>query len=110
MITIDELKVQLADYAKAVKDLEEALAIDASRKRKELDRWLEAFLARATILYPDLQTLPHYAAIRRELKAAGTPIPANDCWIAALVRQHKMELVTQDRHFDLVEGIRTVRW
>ena len=33
MITIDELKVQLADYAKAVKDLEEALAIDASRKR-----------------------------------------------------------------------------
>ena len=26
MITIDELKVQLADYAKAVKDLEEALA------------------------------------------------------------------------------------
>ena len=29
----DELKVQLADYAKAVKDLEEALAIDASRKR-----------------------------------------------------------------------------
>ena len=33
MITIDELKVQLADYAKAVKDLEEALAIEASRKR-----------------------------------------------------------------------------
>ena len=28
MITIDELKVQLADYAKAVKDLEEALAIE----------------------------------------------------------------------------------
>ena len=28
MITIDELKVQLADYGKAVKDLEEALAID----------------------------------------------------------------------------------
>ena len=25
MITIDELKVQLADYGKAVKDLEEAL-------------------------------------------------------------------------------------
>ena len=27
MITTDELKVQLADYGKAVKDLEEALAI-----------------------------------------------------------------------------------
>ena len=33
MITIDELKVQLADYGNAVKDLEEALAIEASRKR-----------------------------------------------------------------------------
>ena len=33
MITTDELKVQLAEHAKAVKDLEEALAIEASRKR-----------------------------------------------------------------------------
>ena len=33
MITIDELKVQLAEYGKAVQDLEEALAIDASKKR-----------------------------------------------------------------------------
>ena len=33
MITTDELKVELADYGTAVKDLEEALAIDASRKR-----------------------------------------------------------------------------
>ena len=34
MITTDELKVQLAEHAKAVKDLEEALAIEASRKRE----------------------------------------------------------------------------
>ena len=33
MITTDELKVQLSEYHTAVKDLEEALAIDASRKR-----------------------------------------------------------------------------
>ena len=31
MITTDELKVQLAEHAKVVKDLEEALAIEASR-------------------------------------------------------------------------------
>ena len=31
MITIDELKVQLAEHAKAVKDLEEALAASACR-------------------------------------------------------------------------------
>ena len=33
MITTEELKVKLAEYGKAVKDLEEALAIEASRKR-----------------------------------------------------------------------------
>ncbi|HJB58485.1 MAG TPA: PCRF domain-containing protein, partial [Candidatus Faecalibacterium faecipullorum] len=33
MITIDELKVQLAEHGKAVQDLEEALAIEASKKR-----------------------------------------------------------------------------
>ena len=33
MITIDELKVQLAEYGKSVQDLEEALAIDASKKQ-----------------------------------------------------------------------------
>ena len=33
MITTEELKVKLAEYGTAVKDLEEALAIEASRKR-----------------------------------------------------------------------------
>ena len=33
MITVEELKVQLAEYKTAVKDLEEALAIEASKKR-----------------------------------------------------------------------------
>ena len=35
MITTEELKVKLAEYGTAVKDLEEALAIEASRKREE---------------------------------------------------------------------------
>ena len=33
MITVEELKAQLAEYKTAVKDLEEALAIEASKKR-----------------------------------------------------------------------------
>lgn len=81
-----------------------------SRRAGELRRWLDAFLEHATILIPDLQTLPHYAAIRRELKDAGTPIPANDCWIAALARQHDMELVTRDHHFARVAGLRIIKW
>ena len=41
MITTDELKVQLADYGTAVKDLEEALAI--ARQAEGLERY-EALL------------------------------------------------------------------
>jgi tRNA(fMet)-specific endonuclease VapC len=84
--------------------------ISQSKKQLELTAWLKAFLQRAEILSPAMSTLPHYADIRRELRAAGTPIPANDCWIGALVREHKMPLVSKDRHFDTISGIRRLDW
>jgi len=84
--------------------------ISQSRKRKELTVWLDAFLVRVEVLTPTLSTVPHYADIRRELKLAGTPIPANDCWIAALVREYKMPIVSNDHHFDKVDGIRRLDW
>jgi len=39
---------------------------------------------------------------------AGTPIPANDCWIAALAQQHRLPIISQDRHFDSVKGIQRI--
>ncbi len=48
--------------------------------------------------------------IRSELKAAGTPIPANDLWIAALARHRHMRLVTRDGHFRRIRGIHTLSW
>ena len=82
----------------------------ASKKRRELQSWLEAFLERAKILHCDHATLLHYAQIRDELKKVGKPIPANDCWIAALVRQHRMGILSKDRHFDHVAGIKRIEW
>lgn len=81
-----------------------------SAYRRELETWLDALLAKSDLLQPNRQSLPHYAAIRQELKTAGTPIPANDVWIAALVRQHNMPIVSRDRHFDLVNGIQRIEW
>ena len=89
---------------------EYTFGIGQSKKQAELERWLEAFLQRAEILFPDLETLPYYAAIRTELRAAGTPIPANDCWIAAMCRQHRLPLLSLDRHFDLVKSVRRIGW
>lgn len=81
-----------------------------SQVRDELENWLQAFLQRAEIFCPDMRTLPHYAGVRSEMRQAGTPIPANDCWIAALVRQHGLPLLSRDQHFDLVDGVRRVEW
>ena len=81
-----------------------------SRKKAELRKWLEAFLKWTDVLSPNKDTLSHYAKIRIELKRAGTPIPANDCWIAALARQHKLPIVSRDRHFDQVSGIKRIGW
>lgn len=84
--------------------------ISRSKKQKELSAWVKAFLERAEMLAPSLSTLPHYADIRQELKLSGTPIPANDCWIAALVREYKMPIVSKDHHFDKVVGVRRLDW
>jgi predicted nucleic acid-binding protein len=52
-----------------------------------------------------IETAHHYAAIRLELRTAGSPIPANDVWIAALSRQRAMSVMSRDRHFDAVGGL-----
>ena len=55
-------------------------------------------------------TAVHYAAIRQELRDAGSPIPTNDVWIAALAREHRLAVLTRDRQFSAVAGIRTRTW
>lgn len=65
------------------------------------ERVLNVFLGRprVSVLYPDEQTTFHYARLFAQLRSAGTPIPTNDLWIAALVQQHNLMLYTRDRHF-----------
>jgi tRNA(fMet)-specific endonuclease VapC len=62
---------------------------------------LRSFLAKPTvgILAPVRETADHYARLFVQLKRAGTPIPDNDLWIAALVLEHDLTLLTRDRHF-----------
>jgi hypothetical protein len=67
-------------------------------------------LDRSTVLDIGIETARHYAAIRLELKRAGTPIPANDVWIAALSRQHAFPVMSRDTHFDFVGGLRRRTW
>lgn len=84
--------------------------MSGSRLRAELESKLGRLQRLATVLVVDAQTATHYAKIRRELKDAGTPIPENDLWIAALVRQHGGELLSNDTHFDHVNELTRINW
>ena len=65
---------------------------------------LRTFLGKPTvgILLPARETAEQYARLFVQLKRAGTPIPDNDLWIAALVLEHDLQLITRDRHFERV--------
>lgn len=81
-----------------------------SRKQRETTSWFNTFLQRVQMLNITEETAERYADVRRALKEAGTPIPQNDVWIAALALQHGLPLLTRDGHFDRVAGLRCVHW
>lgn len=60
------------------------------------------------VLYPDEQTTHHYAAVYRQLRKQGSPIPTNDMWIAAIVLQHSLVLCARDTHFDVLPQLTRV--
>jgi len=84
--------------------------IDQSRQRASYQAWIRANLALFDVLPVVRETAESYSEIRHELKAAGTPIPTNDLWIAAVARQHRLKIVTRDTHFRSVRGLRVVAW
>ena len=84
--------------------------IGVSRRRDQYEAWLRRDLSLFHVLPVVEKTSVYYAAIRSELKASGSPIPANDAWIAALARQHQMPIVTRDTHFDRVTNIQRLDW
>lgn len=84
--------------------------IGQSRHRKHYEEWLSEYLPKFRILDVNDQTAISYSGVRTELKQAGTPIPSNDVWIAALCLQHSLPLLSRDRHFDRVKGITRIDW
>jgi predicted nucleic acid-binding protein len=85
-------------------------AVAPSRHRAAYEAWLDAHLASFDVLAVTEETAIPYAALRVALRRAGQPIPANDTWIAALAIQHRMPVVSRDRHFDAVPGIERREW
>ena len=73
-------------------------------RRSHNEALLASLMARNTVgvLFPGRETAEHYARLFVQLKRAGTPVPDNDLWIAALVLENDLTLVTRDKHFDRI--------
>ena len=71
-------------------------------ERRANEMLLNRLLAKSTVdvLLPGRETAEHYGRLFVQLKRAGTPIPDNDLWVAALVLEHNLVLITRDRHFE----------
>lgn len=84
--------------------------IAQSRHRTIYENWLAGLLRDCAVLDISEPTTQHYAEITLALKHKGKPIPSNDLWIAALCRQHSLPLLSRDRHFDRIPGLKRIDW
>lgn len=66
---------------------------------------LNDFLQFCTVLKVDETTAHFYGEVVSELYKKGRPIPTNDIWIAASVKQYDLVLITKDKHFKEIEGL-----
>ena len=84
--------------------------IATSRHRSTYEAWLDSQLPHFDVLTITEATSRSYGLVRMALKRLGKPIPANDAWIAALALQHKLPVLSRDRHFDAVPGLAREDW
>jgi len=84
-------------------------AYRSARPEKNLAQ-ISRFLEAVDVISPDDSTPEVYGRISAQLAKAGTPIPQNDIWIAAVALQAELPLATGDRHFEKVEGLAALVW
>jgi tRNA(fMet)-specific endonuclease VapC len=85
---------------------------ERSARRPEVRRRLEALARQVRVLYPAGPAIcEQYAGHFTRRKDAGTPIGANDLWIACHALAERATLVTRNtREFQRVGGLRVEDW
>lgn len=79
----------------------------ARKNIEELNRFLER---PGIVVVPiDSSIADRYGLLVKSLKEAGTPIPTNDIWIAAVAMDTGTRILTKDQHFRKIPGL-VVQW
>ena len=91
---------------------EAELRFGAARKpgASRLHRAVEEFLLRVEILPWDSLAAKHYASLRNQLEQSGSPMGNLDLLIAAQTLVAGATLVTHDRGFQRVPGLKVEDW
>ena len=74
--------------------------IRQSRFRSRYEAWLASIAPDVELAPVTPVTANYYGDLRLLLKTQGTPIPANDVWIAAVALETGLPLLSNDSHFD----------
>lgn len=83
----------------------------AKSGRPEANRLLiDRFIEGRALLFCDLAVAREYGNLKGLPKIAGTPLPENDIWIAAIAVRHGLTIVSRDRHFSQIERLSAVSW
>lgn len=88
-------------------ELRAGFGLGKRRARNESE--LGAFLSEpvVTVLAVDDDAAQIYAEIVIALRTAGTPLPTNDIWIAAVAAREGVHVATYDAHFGLIARVGT---
>ena len=84
-----------------------AVGFRQTKRRQENQSELVQFLAHPNVevLAVDEGMAEIYADIVVDLKKAGTPLPANDIWIATVAARHGATVLTYDPHFRAIARV-----
>ena len=86
------------------------LAVSEPRKQELRTLYAQVITMAADILPITSEVAEQFAHIFANLRRKGRPMDTNDIWIAAIARMHNLVVVTNDEHFQYVEGLQVENW